>query len=226
MTLLQLRKERKRHKPYFVVKESLYRGGRVKRRWRANRGIHSGVRQYHKGKPAMPTTGYGSPREVRGLHPSGARSVLVHTAKELLSLQKGEGAIIAATVGTRARLKLFNLALEKKIPLLNVREPATAVEKIKAGLAQRAVSRQEWQKNKNLKLEERQKKAEEKKKKEEKERKEEKKRGGGERGEEKKGIETELEKGLEKEAGKAREVQAKEAEEEKLMTEKTLIKPQ
>jgi len=208
MTLLQLRRERKRHQPYFVVKESLPRGSRIGRRWRANRGIHSGIRQYHKGKPALPTSGYGSPREVRGLHPSGQRGVLVHTAAELLNLREGEGAIVSATIGNRTKLQLLSLVVEKKISLLNVRDPAAALEKIKAALVQRTASRREWLKNKGLKQEERQKKVEEKKKKE---KKEEKKEG-------KKKAEEELakQKALEEAKKKEQEELAKKKAEEDL----------
>ncbi|MEK6950991.1 MAG: eL32 family ribosomal protein [Nanoarchaeota archaeon] len=212
MSLLQLRRERKRHQPHFVVKESLQRGGRIGRRWRANRGIHSTVRQEHKGKPAMPTSGYGSPRAVRGLHPSGLRGVLVHTVAELLALREGEGAMISATVGNRAKLQLLSRAVEKKIPLLNVRDPTGAMEKIKSALAQRSALRQEWLKNKSRKQEERQKKADEKKKKEKKEEKR--------KAEEKSEVQA-PDRGSEKE-----QEQKKAQEEEKEIVEKTLIKPQ
>ncbi len=162
----------------------------------------------------MPTSGYGSPRAVRGLHPSGRRGVLVHTTAELVALREGEGAIISATIGNRTRLQLLTLAAEKKISLLNVRDPAAALEKIKAAFAQRTASRREWLKNKSLKQEERQKKAEEKKKKE---KKEEKKKA------EKKSEVQEPEKTQEQEKAEKALEEEKERQE---IAEKTIIKPQ
>ena len=152
--LIQLRTQAKRRKPYFVVKES-HHGGRVRVRWRFPQGIHSQVRQMHKGKPAMPTTGYRSPRAVRGLHSSGLRPVVVHTSTQLLSLNPAqEGAVLGATVGQRKRLELLQQAAENKIRILNVKNSLQAAASIAQGLKERQKTRQEKIKVKSTKEEE------------------------------------------------------------------------
>ncbi len=172
--LLDLRRKAKRKQTRFVVKES-YKISRIGERWRLPRGKHSGARQMHKGKPAKPTSGYGSPRAVRGLHSSGLQKVLVHTSSELLALDpQKQGAVLGSTLGNRKRLQLLQLALEKKIRVLNVKDASVLSQKIKTDFSKRQEQRKEALKTKSLKEEDKRKKAEEKRKKEEKEAKEKK----------------------------------------------------
>ena len=168
--LLGLRKRIKTSKPAFVVKESHFVAG-VKKRWRFPRGKHSKVRQEHKGRPALVTTGYGSPKAVRGLHSSGLETVLVHNTTELLSLDPvSQGAVLASGLGGKKKLAMLTLANEKKIPVLNVKDSEVAAEEIKTKFTARVKARQEKLQVKTKKQEEKAKKAEaEKKKKEEKE---------------------------------------------------------
>src|SRR3989344_1742509 len=163
--LLEVRRKAKRKQTRFVVKES-YKFGRIEERWRLPRGKHSGARQMHKGKPANPTPGYGSPRAVRGLHSSGLEKVVVHTSSELLSLNpQKQGAVLGSTLGNKKRLQLLQLAMEKKIRLLNVKDAPALTEKIKNAFSHRQQQRKEAFKHKSLKEEDKRKKAEEKKKK-------------------------------------------------------------
>tara|TARA_Y100000310_G_scaffold339010_1_gene430319 strand:- start:765 stop:1355 length:591 start_codon:yes stop_codon:yes gene_type:complete len=158
-------------KPNFVVKESKF-SARVKARWRYPRGMHSKVRQKHKGRPSLPSTGYGAPRETRGKHESGLEIVRVHNSEELSLLNKGnQGAIISGTVGKRKKLVLLQLAKEKGIQIFNVKDIDNQIKLINEGLAQRKKVKTEKLKEKDKKKEEKKKKAEEKKKKEEDEKK-------------------------------------------------------
>lgn len=173
MSLLDLRQQRKKRKPHFVVKE-FHKIKRVKDRWRAARGVHSYVRQMHRGRPAQPTPGFGSPRAVYGLHQSGLKPVIVYTAKELLAVQsKSEGAILAANLGRKARTMLVQLATERKIRLLNVRNPAVTLDQWDKELKERKAVRQKKMSDKSKKHEEKNKRAAEKKKKAESKNKEE-----------------------------------------------------
>ena len=162
--LLQLRKDMK--KPDFVVKESNF-SARVKVRWRFPRGRHSKVRQMHCGRPAMPNPGYGAPAEVRGLHQSGLQMVVVHNIGELQAVNsETQGAIIAASVGNKKKLSLLEMAQQKKITLLNVKNASTAAKKLVSDFEQR----KEWRKKRaaeaSKKEEQKQKKAEERAQKE------------------------------------------------------------
>lgn len=169
--LLQLRKGMK--KPDFVVKESNF-SPRVKVRWRFPRGRHSKVRQMHCGRPAMPNPGYGAPAEVRGLHQSGLQMIVIRNMEELQAVNpKIQGAIIAASVGNKKRLSLLEMAQQKKITLLNVKDVSTAAKKLVSDFEQR----KEWRKKRAVeaskKEEQKKKKAEERTQKEEKKKAEE-----------------------------------------------------
>ena len=172
--LLQVRKQAKKYQPDFLVKESKF-VDRIKSRWRFPQGRHSKVRQFHCGRPAMPNPGYGSPKVVRGLHSSGLKPVLIGTVKELALLDNSrEGAILVGTIGRRKKLSLLNFALEHKIRIINVRDPAKLIENINQGMAVRKKVQQEKQQVKTKKQLEKEKKAQEKQKEAEKKSVEEK----------------------------------------------------
>ena len=167
--LLKLRKEMS--KPSFVVEESNFNAG-VKVRWRFPRGRHSKVRQMHCGRPAMPNPGYGAPAEVRGLHQSGLEMVVVRNVQELqLVNQKTQGAIVAASVGNKKKLSLLELAQQKKITLLNVKDASAAVKKLQSDFAERKELRKRKAVESTKKEERKKKKAEELAKKEKEENK-------------------------------------------------------
>src|SRR3989344_1821045 len=145
--------QKRKKKPDFVVKESKF-VARVKKRWRFPRGMHSAVRQYNRGRPALPTPGYGSPRKVYGLDPSGLRPVLVFTEEQLLSLTPKEGAVIPSTVGNKKKVSLLTKAQEKKIRVLNVKDVAASLEKINKAFEERKRVKREKKKVKETKEEE------------------------------------------------------------------------
>src|SRR3989344_3984232 len=121
--LLEVRRKAKRKQTRFVVKES-YKFGRIEERWRLPRGKHSGARQMHKGKPANPTPGYGSPRAVRGLHSSGLEKVVVHTSSELLSLNPQKpGANTGFNFGEKKTIGFFKVCQEKKKKFFKRKSP-------------------------------------------------------------------------------------------------------
>ena len=162
-------KETRKKKMNFVVKESNF-SARVKSRWRFPRGKHSKVRQMHKGRPALPNPGHGSPAALRGLHVSGLKPVIVSNLNELLKINiNTEGAIISGKVGNKRKLELLNLANEKKITLLNVKDLTQLIKIIQESLAERKKVRQEKVKKQSEKEVEKKKKAQKKKEKEEKE---------------------------------------------------------
>ena len=88
--------------------------------WRKARGKLSKRRRYHRGKPAMPTVGYGSPKATRGLHPSGFEDVLVCNMKELEALNpEVQAGRISSTVGQRKKEMMLTKAKELGIKILN-----------------------------------------------------------------------------------------------------------
>ena len=116
---LKLRLKIKRKKPLFIAQ-----GGknlkRIGEKWRRPHGKHSKLRTHNKAKGFLPQSGYGSPRSVRGLHPSGFEEKLVYNFKDLTSINPEKQACrIAASVGTKKRLEIMKKAGDLKIKVLN-----------------------------------------------------------------------------------------------------------
>jgi len=117
--LLRIRKRLRQKKPKFARQES-WRYLRVKSRWRRPRGIDSKMREKLAGRPSSVSIGYGSPRPVRGIHPSGLKEVLIHRPEDLAKVNpERQAARIAHTVGAQKRTGILEKAKELKITVLN-----------------------------------------------------------------------------------------------------------
>lgn len=93
---------------------------RIKPSWRRPRGWRSKIRLRKKGKFKMPSVSYGAPRELKYIHPSGYKEVLVYNVKDLEKINPEKEAIkIASTVGEKKRQKILKKAEELKIKILN-----------------------------------------------------------------------------------------------------------
>ncbi|MGC8555854.1 MAG: 50S ribosomal protein L32e [Conexivisphaera sp.] len=117
--LLDIRRSSKARKPRFVRQES-WRYLRIRPSWRRPRGIHSKMREGVGGHLPLVRVGYGSPRAVRGLHPSGYEEALVHNPGELAGLDPRRHAVrIASTVGGRKREEIIRRARALGLRILN-----------------------------------------------------------------------------------------------------------
>lgn len=93
---------------------------RVDATWRRPRGGLSKQRRGIKGKGAVVESGYRSPTEVRGLHPSGFEEVRVHRPADLDGVNPETEAVrIASAVGDRKRERIEDRAEEEGIRVLN-----------------------------------------------------------------------------------------------------------
>ena len=119
MNNLKLRLKIKRKKPVFIRKRGkIYR--RLGLKWRAPKGIHSKSRIHKKEAGNLPKPGYGSPKDVKGLHPSGFEELLVYNLKDLERINpKKQACRISATVGKKKRLEIMKKTEELKIKVLN-----------------------------------------------------------------------------------------------------------
>ncbi len=116
--LLDVRKKQKSKKPHFRQTDS-HKKKKLADYWRRPDGIHNKMRYGVKGKTPLVEAGYGSPSLVRGLHPSGFEEVIVNNLKEIESLNKGQAARIAHTVGARKRVLIEKRASELGLKILN-----------------------------------------------------------------------------------------------------------
>ncbi len=123
MNLLKLRRRLKARRPEFKRYESHKKLKLSDKGWRKPRGRHSKLRQRYGGKWSgriLVTAGFGSPKAVRGLHPSGKEEILVHTPKQLENINpEKQAARIASGVGTKKRLVIEEKAKEMGITVLN-----------------------------------------------------------------------------------------------------------
>lgn len=119
MNQLKLRLKIKRSKPDFVRK----RGGVYKRlglKWRRPKGIHSQLRKHKREAGNIPKSGYGSPRTVKGLHPSGFEEVRVFNMNDVSKINPQKQACrIASTVGKKKKIEIMKKAEEMKVKVLN-----------------------------------------------------------------------------------------------------------
>ena len=93
-TLLELRSKIKSKKPDFI-RQDYQRRKRLGRKlkWRKPKGIHSKIRHHFKGRRKMPSPGYKSPREVRGLHASGLAMVMGFSVDDVKKIKNGSEVI-------------------------------------------------------------------------------------------------------------------------------------
>ncbi len=122
----------KRKKPAFLRQEWFRMGNQRKKwlKWRSVRGNQSKLRQHIKGKGFMPHPGYGMPTELKYLHPSGLKEVIINNVNELKPLDaKTCAARIAGGVGNRKRLAIQAEAERLSVRVLNPRKIEMKVRK-------------------------------------------------------------------------------------------------
>ncbi|MBN2735293.1 MAG: 50S ribosomal protein L32e [Methanomicrobiaceae archaeon] len=111
-------------------RQGLSRKKKLDDTWRRPRGLQSKQRRQKKCKGSHPQPGFGSPRAVRGMHPSGYEEVLVFNVADLEGLDAETQAIrISATVGGRKRVDIQAKADEVPLKILNRKDIASPAEK-------------------------------------------------------------------------------------------------
>ena len=117
--LLRLRRILKRKKPEFL-RQNWFRFKKLGEKWRRPKGRHSKLRRRIKGRGFVPHPGYGSPKAVRGLHPSGLVEVRVFNSSQLEGLDPKIHAVkIASTIGRKKRIEIMKKAEELGLRVLN-----------------------------------------------------------------------------------------------------------
>jgi len=170
MSLLELRNQMNKRKPAFIRQD--FHKKRLRKRWVRPRGLHSKVALKRSGHPRRVSTGYGSPREVRGLSREGLIVKVIFNEKELDGVNKEkDGIIVSTNVGMKKKMALLKKAKERGVKVLNI-------------------NADEYMKRKEEEIKERLEKKKEKKDK----KKEEKKKAKGEKLEEKLSEEDKKEK--------------------------------
>ena len=106
-------------KPQFN-RQDYHKKKRTPTSWRKPRGGLSKQRRGHKGKGPKVEAGFRTPKEVRGLHPSGFEEVRVHNVDDLEDVDGDTQAVrIASKVGARKRERIEEEAEDAGIRVLN-----------------------------------------------------------------------------------------------------------
>ncbi|PLC65880.1 50S ribosomal protein L32e [Vulcanisaeta sp. EB80] len=89
--------------------------------WRRPKGNDNKIRLEIKGYPKRVKIGYGKPRLVRNLHPTGFKLVTVHRPEDVDKVDPTKEAIvIGRTVGLRKRIEIVRKAIERSVRVINV----------------------------------------------------------------------------------------------------------
>ena len=99
--------------------------------WRKPRGEDSPVRRRYKGQKAMPNKGYGSCRATKYIHPDGFKHFPITNVQDLYMLMmqnRKYAAVIAHTVGAKARKAIVRKAMELDVRLINGNSKLRKVE--------------------------------------------------------------------------------------------------
>ncbi len=119
---LVIRRQIKKRTPHFLRDEG-FRYKRIPKNWRRPTGYTSKLRINLNYRPSKVRVGFRAPKIVRGLHASGFEEVMIHTVKELETIDSKKQAVrIGGTVGTKKRLEISKRAGELDIRVLNMRE--------------------------------------------------------------------------------------------------------
>jgi len=109
----------RRKKPKFVRQES-WRYKRLETGYRRPRGKDSRMRLQRSGSPPLVKIGYGSPKEFRGLHPSGKKEILVNNIQQLDGLSPETYAIrLSGRLGMKKKIMIYEAAVSKGFKVLN-----------------------------------------------------------------------------------------------------------
>lgn len=117
--LLLKREEIDSRRPKFLRQE-WFRYQKLEGKWRKPRGMHSKMRRHYGYRPPIVSIGYRGPAEVRGLHPSGFKEVMVFNVSQLNGIDpKVQAVRIGGTVGARKRGDIIAKADQEGIRVLN-----------------------------------------------------------------------------------------------------------
>lgn len=105
-----------------IARFDAHKYNRISDAWRKPRGIDNALRRHFKGRGAVPTVGYRTPKATRYMDKDGFRRVVISNAQELEPLLmhiRRYKVLIAHTVGAKSRKDIVQRAKELNIRLVN-----------------------------------------------------------------------------------------------------------
>jgi len=106
--------------PHFRRQET-WKYRRLGESWRRPKGLDNKMRQERKGWPSRPKVGYGVPKEIRGLHPSGLKPAMIQNLNDLDDLEEKEDVIvvISSRIGNRKKKLITDKARNMGLRIAN-----------------------------------------------------------------------------------------------------------
>jgi large subunit ribosomal protein L32e len=165
-TLLEKRNLSKKRKPTFKRQDS--NKYNFSNKWRKPRGLHNKRRLNKKGHQKNPSTGYGSPKEVKYLTKEGYNRVWISNFDDLENLSKEKDIIvISSKLGTKKKLRLLEEIQKLDIKIENIKDIPNYIKEKKSEFEGKKKQKQKKLIEKEKSKEESLKKSKEKEKKEE-----------------------------------------------------------
>jgi|TARA_Y100000310_G_scaffold175569_1_gene175625 large subunit ribosomal protein L32e len=164
--LLEKRNTSKSKKPKFLRHDSNKYS--FNNKWRKPRGLHNKRRLSRKGHQKNPSTGYGSPKEVKYLNKEGLNRVNINNIQDLEKVNKEKDiAIISRKLGMKKKLIILEKILELNIQIENIKDIKKYIEEQKSLFEEKKKEKQKKLAEKAKSKKEAEKKAKEKEKKKE-----------------------------------------------------------
>lgn len=152
----------KKSKPSFRRRD-IHKKARIKKSWRAPKGITNKLRLGFRGYGKAVNIGYGSPAAIRGVHFSGLMPINVYNPAMLESLDnKTQGIIVSKSVGQKKKLEIVSKAKELSLQVLNVKDVDAYLSKVKKAIEEEKKTKEEKAKTKEEKKKQAEKAAEKK----------------------------------------------------------------
>lgn len=156
--LLEIRRTTKRRKPIFV-RQDAHKKVRIKKTWKKPHGSQSKMRLHERGYRRCVSPGFRSPADVRGLTRQGFVQVQVNNVEQLNNIDpKTQAGMIGKTVGLKNRILIIKAALQKKIMILNYKNPEQFLKIIEETLAKKKENKKTLEETKQKKEAEKEKK--------------------------------------------------------------------
>ncbi|MEM3373843.1 MAG: eL32 family ribosomal protein [Candidatus Woesearchaeota archaeon] len=124
--LLDFKNKKKSKNPKFI-RQDAYKKKRITLGWRKPRGWDSKQRKRMQ-RQAIVEPGYGSPKELRGVHKSGLKIVYVSNLEDIKKINPKEEGVILSKVGLKKKLMLIEELIKNNITILNIKEPQKYLE--------------------------------------------------------------------------------------------------
>ena len=150
--LIELRKKISSKRPTFL-KQKCKQKKRLANKWRKPRGSDSKIKVNKKDYPKKVKSGYRGPKEVRGLSRLGMKIINISNVKDLDNIKKDVEIVCIAKVGQKNKIKIVKICQEKKINIINLKDPSLFLKNVDESLKTNKEERTKKEETKKKKLE-------------------------------------------------------------------------